>query len=194
MLPRQRTERPTAAEPIVKLRFRPILRRDLRDHLLREHVERPFGNRQAVKLAAPDAVEKRCAFDEIVARQRKQPSLRRAADCVARASNTLQEGCDRAGRAHLANEIDVADIDAELKRGGRHQTFQFAALQPLFGFEPELFRHAAVMRRDGVFAEAVAEFARDAFSHAPCVDEHERRAVLRDEFGEARVELPPNVR
>ena len=168
----------SAAQPIIKLRFRPILRRDFRDHLLREHVERPLRDRQAVELAATDAVEKRCAFDEIVARERKQPPLRRAADRVTGTADALQEGCDRARRTDLTNEIDVADIDAELERGGRHQGFQFAALQPLFGGEPELLRHAAVMRGDGVFAETIAELARDAFGHAPRVDEHERRAVL----------------
>ncbi len=47
------------------------------------------------------------------------------------------------------------------------------------------------MRRHGLFAQTVGELARDAFGHAPRVDEHERRAVLRNEFGEARVNFRP---
>ena len=47
------------------------------------------------------------------------------------------------------------------------------------------------MRRHGLIAEPVGELARDALGHAPCVDEHERRTVLRNEFGEARVNLRP---
>ena len=91
---------------------------------------------EAVELAAPHAVDKRGALDEIVARERKQPALGRAADRVAGTADALQEGRDRARRADLADEIDVADVDAELERGGRHQRLEFAALQPLFGGEP----------------------------------------------------------
>ncbi len=157
----KRTEGPGAAQPIIKLRFRPILRRDFRDNLLREHVERPLRDRQAVKLAATDAVDKGRALDEIVARERKQAPFGRAADRVTGTADALQKSRDRARRTDLTNEIDVADIDPELERGGRHQGLQFAALQPLFGGKPELLRHAAVMRGDGVFAETVGELARD---------------------------------
>ena len=106
-------------------------------------------------------------------------------------ADTLQKRRDRAWRTHLTNEIDVADIDAQLERGGRHQGFQFAALEPLLGGEPELLRHAAVMRGDGFFAETIAELARDAFRHAPGVDEDERRAVLGDELGQPRIKFRP---
>ena len=81
----------------------------------------------------------------------------------------------------------------ELERGGRHQGLEFAALQPLFGGEPELLRHAAVMSGDGLFAETVGELARDAFGHAPGVDEHQRRAVVLDELGQARVNVLPHL-
>ena len=108
-------------------------------------------------------------------------------------ADPLQKGCDRARRTDLTHEIDVADIDAELERGGRHQGLQFAALEPLFGGESQLLRHAAVMRGDGVFAQTIAELARDAFGHASCVDEDERGAVFGDELGQARVEFRPHL-
>ena len=107
-------------------------------------------------------------------------------------ADALQKGRDRAWRTNLADEIDVADVDPELERGGRHQGLEFAALQPLFGGEPELLGHAAVMRGDGLFAETVGELARDALGHAPGVDEHERGAVLRDELGQAGVDFRPH--
>ena len=103
---------------------------------------------------------------------------------MAGAADALQEGRDRARRADLADEIDVADVDAEFERGGRHERLQFAALEPLLGGEPQLLRQAAVMRGDGLFAEAIAEIARDALGHAPRVDEHQRRAMRRDELGQ----------
>ena len=190
---RHGTEGPSAAQPIVKLRFRPILRGHFCNDLLRENVERPFRNRQAIKLAATHAVDKGCALNQIVARKREQPPFGRAADRVTGTANALQKGCDRARRTDLTNEIDVADIDPEFERGGRHERFQFAALQPLFGGEPELLGHAAVMRGDGLFAKTVGQLARDAFGHAPGVDEHQRRAVVLDEFGQARVNVLPHL-
>ena len=112
---------------------------------------------------------------------------------MAGTADALQEGRDRARRTDLADEIDVADVDAELERGGRHQGLEFAALEPLLGGEPQLLGHAAVMGGDGLFAEPVGQLARDAFGHAPRVDEHQRRAVLRDELGQAGVDFPPHV-
>ena len=49
------------------------------------------------------------------------------------------------------------------------------------------------MRGDGGFAETVGELARDPFGHAPGVDEHQRRAVLRDELGQASVDFRPHL-
>ena len=101
----QGTERPGAAQPIVKLGFRPILRRDFRDNLLRKHVERPFRDRQAVKLPATDAVEKGSALDQLVARERKQAPLGRAADRVTGTTDALQE----TSRSSAANRSDKRD-------------------------------------------------------------------------------------
>ena len=68
ILPAQGTERPAAAQPIIERGLRPILRRHFCDDLLRQHVERPLRDDQAVKLPAPHAVDKRNALDKIVAR------------------------------------------------------------------------------------------------------------------------------
>ena len=62
-------------------------------------------------------------FQEFVARKREQPAFGSTVDRVTGAAHPLQEGSDRAWRPKLANEIDIADIDAELERGGRHQRF-----------------------------------------------------------------------
>ena len=140
--------RPGAAHQREQLVLAPFPRRDLGDDLLRQHVERLLGDDEPVELAAAHAVEQRGAFDQLVARQRKQPALRRAADGVARAPDPLQEARDRARRAELADQIDLADIDAELERGGRDQRLELAALQALLGVEPLLLREAAVMRGD----------------------------------------------
>ena len=79
------------------------------------------GITKPIEFAAVDAVDQRCAFDKIVARQRKQAALGRAVDRMSRAADPLQEAGDGTGRADLADEVDLADIDAELQRGGCHQ-------------------------------------------------------------------------
>ena len=78
---------------------------------------------------------------------------------MARAPDPLQEARDRARRAELADQVDVADVDAELERGGRDQRLQLAALEPLLGVEPLLLGEAAVMRGDLVLAEALGQLA-----------------------------------
>ena len=161
LLARQIAVGPGAPQAVEQLRLLPVLRRDLGDDLLGQHVERLFGNGQPVELAAPDAVEQRRAFDQIVARKGKQPPLGRAVDRVARAADPLQERRDRSRRTELADEVDLADVDAEFERGGRHHRPQFAALEPLLGRKPALLGHAAVMRGDRVLAEALRQLARD---------------------------------
>ena len=76
------------------------------------------------------------------------------------APDTLQEARDRMRRTQLAYEVNFADIDAELERGGRHHRLQRAVLETPFGVKPLLFGEAAVMRSHAVFAEAVRKFAR----------------------------------
>ena len=100
---------------------------------------------------------------------------------------------DRARRAELADEIHVADVDAEFERGGRDQRLQLAALEPLLGREPVLLRHAAVMRRDRAFAQALRQFAGDALGHAARVDEHQRRALRLDEPRHPIVDFGPHL-
>ena len=68
-----------------------------------------------------------------------------------------------------------------------------AALQPRFGVEPLLLRQAAVVRRDRVLAEPLAQMAREPLRHPPRVDEDERRPVRLDELGEPVVVLLPDL-
>ena len=148
---------------------------------------------QAVELAAPHRRQQRRALDQVVARQREQPSLGRAADGVAGAPDALQQRRDRARRADLAHEVDVADVDAELERGGRDQGAQLPGLEPLLGIEARLLGHAAVVGGDVLLAETLGQVARDALGLAARVDEHQRGAVLADQLRQAVVELRPHL-
>ena len=190
---RQSAVWPGAAQPVVQRRLGPVLCRDFGDDLLRQHVQRLIRNRQPIELAATHAVQQRRAFHQIVARLREQPALRQAADGVAGAPDTLQETRDRTRRAKLAHQIDVADVDAQFQRRGGHQRLEFAVLQPLLGCQAVLLRHAAVMRGDSGFAQAVRQLARHALGHASRVDEHQRGAVRLDQLHQPVVDLLPDL-
>ena len=175
----QRRVGPGAADEREQRVLAPFAAGGLGDDLLREDVERRGDDAQRIELAAAHRVEQRGAFDELVARLREEARLRHAADGVAGAAGALQEGRDRARRAELADEVDVADVEAELERRRRHEHLEPALLQALLGVEAGFLGKAAVVRRHRLLAEPVAEVARRALGHAPGVDEDERRAVQR---------------
>src|SRR3989441_13183812 len=95
-------------------------------------------------------------------------------------ADALKQRRNRARRANLDDEIDTADVDAQLERGGGNERFELAPLQSLFGFEPLLARQAAVMARDVIGADPFREVHRETLREAPRVHRHERRAMLRD--------------
>ena len=109
---RKLPERPRPPEALAKCCFRPILRRDFGSDLLRQHVERSVWDAHPIELAATNGVEQCRAFHEVIAGERKQPALWRPTDGVARTTNALEKACDRTGRAELADEIHVSDIDS----------------------------------------------------------------------------------
>ena len=167
-----------AANEVEESRLGPFRRGDFGNDLLREDIERFLRNQNAVELAALHRIEQRRAFDELVARQREQPRLGHSADLMARAPRALQERRDGARRAQLADELDIADVDAKLKRRGRDQHLELAILEALLGFMTQLLRHAAVMRHHVLDADELGQVARGALGHAAGVDEDERGTVL----------------
>ncbi|MBV6412664.1 MAG: hypothetical protein OMOMHJEC_00447 [Xanthomonadales bacterium] len=182
-----------AAHPFVQRALRALAARDFGDDLLRQHVQRRLRHAQGLQFAAADRGEQGDAFDQVVARGREQPSLGQPAQAVAGAADPLQEGGDRARRAELADEVHIADVDAEFQRRGRHQHRQLAALQTLLGVEAALAREAAVVRGDAFGAEQLGEMPRGALGHAPGVDEDQGAAVRAHQIRQARVDLGPDL-
>ena len=126
ILARQIAVRIRAAHEREELVFAVFARGDFGDDLLREHVERMLGDAQAVELAAAHGVEQRDAIDQLVAAAREDAALGHAADRVVGAADALQEHRDAARRAELAHELHVADVDAELERGGGHHDLELS--------------------------------------------------------------------
>ena len=137
--------------------------------------------------------EQRGALDQLVARQRVEPTLRRAGAGVVGAADALQERGDAARRADLADELDRADVDAELERRGRDERLEVAGAQPRLDPVAAVLRQAAVVRGDDVVAEALAELVREPLGEPAGVDEHERGAVLADERGDAVEHVAPSA-
>ncbi len=125
--------------------------------LLRQNIERRFRNVDAVEVALPDGADQRRAFEQLIARGGENAALGHRAAPVTRAPDALQGHRNRARRADLADQIDAADIDAQLERGGGHQRAQLARFEPVFGGEAQLSRQASVMRGDCIFSQPLAQ-------------------------------------
>ena len=159
--------------------------RDLGDDLLGDDVEGEVGELDGVEPTGAHRGEQRGALDQLVARQRVEPTLGRAGAAVVRAADALEERGDAAWRADLAHELDRADVDAELERRGGDERPQVAGAQAGLHPVPTFLGEAAVVSGDDVVAEARAELVREPFGEPAGVDEHQRGAVLADERGDA---------
>src|SRR5262249_34525803 len=106
---------------------------------------------------------------------------------------TLQPPRDVARRLHLADQIDLAHVDAQLKRSGGDHSPQRAALQLLLGGPPLLQTQAAVMSSKpgggcgsliGIGIEpsgsldGLIETRRELLDSPAVVCEHDRRAMV----------------
>ncbi len=71
---------------------------------------------------------------------------------MTRAADPLQERGDALRRRQLADEIHVADVDAQLQRCGRDQHLQFAALEALPGdyLEPRKYMRDTIKMFDDI--------------------------------------------
>ena len=75
--------------------FVPFATGDFSDDLLREHVERIAFHMQRIEFATAHGIEQGSALDQIVARLRKQTTLRCAVDGVAGTADALQKRRNR---------------------------------------------------------------------------------------------------
>ena len=88
-------------------------------------------------------------------------------------------------------EIDVADVNPELERGGRDEDAEAPGLEAPLRLEAVLAREAAVVGADGVLSEESSEMEGDPLREPPRVHEDEGRPVLERERSDARVDLLP---
>ena len=170
-----------------------LLRRGLGDDLLGKDVERLVRHRDAVELAVMDSAHHRGAFDQVVARQGEDPPFRHALDGVAGTADALQEGGDAVRRRDLADQVDVADVDAKLERRGGDEDLQLPLAQLFFSLQPRLLRQAAVVRGDVVGAEPLGQLVRHTLGQAARVYRDQRGAMRLHQRDQPVVDFLPDL-
>ena len=88
-------------------------------------------------------------------------------------TDALEERRDRAGRADLAHQLHRADVDAQARATPWPPTP--AARRPAAALDPQatVLRQAAVVRRDHVVAEPLAQLVGQPLGQPAGVDEHD---------------------
>ena len=175
-----------------ELVHRPVLRRDLGDELLREHLQRLLPHLDPIKLPLFHRPEQRGALHQLVAGEREEPALGGAVHRVPRPPDPLEEGGDPPRRAQLAHQVHVPDVDPQLQRRGGDERAELPRLEPLLGVEPRLLGEAPVVRGHRVLAQPLGKVPRHPLGEATGVDEHEGGAMRLDQLGKPAVDLVPD--
>ena len=87
-----------------------------------------------------------CGLDQIVHIRCDEHAVTRAIERMAGAANALDRARNAFGRRHHDDEIDCANVDAELETGGTDNGAQLAIFQSVFDFEPHTAIERSVMR------------------------------------------------
>ncbi len=87
-------------------------------------------------------------LDHVLAVRGVETPLAGLAHQVARAPHALQALGHRFGGLDLDDQVDRADVNAQLERGGAHQGRQLPRLELALQLEPGLLGDAAVMHAD----------------------------------------------
>src|ERR1051325_8681006 len=144
----------SAPHHLKQISFGPFLGGRGGDDLLREYVERQLGKLQPIEFTATDGIDNCRALHQLISRERENSTFREPGDRVIRTAHSLEKTRDRTRRAKLANQVYVADIDAQLQRCGCNQRAQLARFQTLLRGEALLACQAAVMRGNIFVAKA----------------------------------------
>ena len=98
-----------------------------------------------------------------------------------------------AGRAYLAHQVNIADVNSQLQGRGGDADLDLAGLEFLFGIQADFAGQAAVVGYDGLFTQACTHLVGHSFHKPPGVDEHQRRLVLVDHPGDGVQRFPPQL-
>ena len=151
------------------------------EHVLGEHVERSVPDRRRVLRADVVGVERGLAFHDLEPVRRHEDRLRGFVHPVIGTADALGETACALGGADVDHEVDVAPVDAEVERRGRHHRADGAGRHRGLHLAPLADIERAVVERDrqrGLVRPP--EFGEDELGLAAGVDEDQRHPVCRD--------------
>ena len=126
-------ERCAAGDEIEEFVDFPLLHAHFGDDLLAQHIQRFSAQPDGVQFPPGDGVEQCRALHQFVPGEGHQPPLGDAVHSVTGAPHPLQQPRDAAGGAELADQVHLADVDAQLQRRRGDQDLELAGLEPLLG-------------------------------------------------------------
>ena len=152
------------------------------DDVLRQHVEAGRPRRIAVELARLDRLERRQRLQHLEAVGRRDHGAAGLVEPVVGAADALHQAAHALGRAHLDHQIDVAPVDAEIERRGRHHGAQLARRHRRLDLAALLDRERAVMQADRqIVVVDPPQPVEDQLGLGARVDEDDRGLVLADD-------------
>ena len=191
--PGQIAERCAAGDEVEQRVDLPLAHAHLGHDLLAQHIERLAAEFDGLEFTAGNRVEQRRTLHQLVPGKGHQPPLGNAIHPVTGPPHPLQQRRDRPGRAELADQVHLADVDAQFQRCRGHQYLEIAGLEPFLGHQPVLPGEAAVMGGDLVLAAPVRQVAGDALGQPAGIDEYDRGPVVGRQRGQAIVDLDPDL-
>jgi hypothetical protein len=106
--------------------------------LLHEDVDGGVGDFEAIELAGAHLADESGLLHQVVAGGGEEAALGDGSAPVAGTADALHGHGDGAGGVDLADEVDVADVDSELERGGGDEDFDLAVFEALLGVETKI--------------------------------------------------------
>ena len=154
--------------------------------MLGQHVERSFGDANAVEVACASQQGGGATFDQVADVGGHEQSAADLMNAVPRAPHALQGSGDSLRRGQQHHQVDAPDVDAEFKGGGTHHRPQFAALEAVFDVEAQFAVKRGVVAFDAVcqLRQLFLEPVGGRLCAATGVGEYQCGAVRGNEFGQ----------
>ena len=154
---------------------------ELGDDLVHDDVVGLLGDDEGFHdlLEAPAADDH--GFEAVLAVHRDDDSLGLFPDVVAAPPYSLEEPGYLAGAVVLYDEVDVADVDAQLEAGGADHGLEVSLSEPFLGCDAGGLGEAAVVDAEGEVHVPDVEAARDELRRGSGVGEYEGGLVALDE-------------
>ena len=154
--------------------------------MLGQHVERSFGDANAVEVPRASQQGGGAAFHQVADVGGHEQSAAHLMNAVPRAPHPLQGSGDSLRRGQQHDQIDAPDINPQFEGGGTNHGPQFAALEPVFDVEAQFAVERGMVAFDAVckLRHLLLEPVGGRFGTAAGVGEYQCGAVRGNEFGQ----------